>query len=194
MLRLINDWLDYEIKRAVNFTVLACEVEYQAAIQGVEVTLKIDRVHALPEGGLEIIDYKTGAKPSYDSWGTERITNPQLPIYASYYAAEQTVSSVQFGMVKTKDHAFVGVAETNFKAEPEKRKPKFIQDFDNWASLKAHWQQSIDAIVSEIKAGEASVVFENADDLRYCEVLPLLRLQERAMQFESPTPSTESRV
>lgn len=187
MLRLINDWLDYELTRAVNFTVLGCEVAYQAVIQGVEVTLKIDRVHALPEGGLEIIDYKTGAKPSYDSWGTERITNPQLPIYASYYAAEQSVSSVQFGMVKTKEHAYVGVAEANFEAEPEKRKPKFIQDFDNWAALKAHWQQSIDAIVSEIKAGEAGVVFENADDLRYCEVLPLLRLQERAMQFETQT-------
>lgn len=184
MQRLINDWLDYELKRAVDFKVFACEVEHKVVIQEVEVTLKIDRVQHLPNGSLEIVDYKTGAMPSVDSWGTTRITNPQLPIYASYYPAEQTVSSVQFGMVKTSAHQYTGVSEENFETESAKRKPKFTQDFADWSALKAHWLSSIEAIVGEIKAGVAEVVFEDVKALQYCEVTPILRLQERVMQFE----------
>ncbi len=39
-------------------------------------------------------------------------------------------------------------------------------------------------IATEIKAGEASVKFSDKNALSYCEVLPLLRLPERQLQFE----------
>jgi hypothetical protein len=54
---------------------------------------------------------------------------------------------------------------------------------NNWLLIR-HWQTSIQAIALEIKPGKAAVRFENEDDLRDCEVKPLLRLPERKLQME----------
>jgi probable DNA repair protein len=183
--RLVADWLAFEKSREVRFTLTGCEYEQKTLINGIEVTLKVDRIHQLENGGVELVDYKTGQVPKMSSWGKERITEPQLPIYAVFYAAEdQKVVGVQFGMVKTKDHHFVGVSEVNFEVDADKRKPDFIREFEDWESLKMHWQASIESMVVEIKMGKAPVVFESPNDMLYCEVLPILRLPERQLQFE----------
>jgi probable DNA repair protein len=192
--KLISDWLQYEKTRSVNFNIVACEAEKQVDICGIEVTLKIDRIHALENGAIEFIDYKTGQIPKISSWGETRITEPQLPIYAAFGADDNThISGVQFAWVKVAEHTFSGVAEANFETEPDKRKPKFIQNFSDWHSLLTHWKTSIKSIAEEIKQGEAAVRFEDASLLMYCEVLPLLRLPERQLQFERfQDPSIES--
>lgn len=182
--KLVAVWLAFEKSREIAFDMVACEVEKKVNIGGIEVTLKIDRIHRLASGGLELVDYKTGRLPSIKSWGDDRITEPQLPIYAVFYDDEQHVASVQFGLVKTAEHDFIGISEANFEAEKDKRKPEFIRNFVDWQHLKNHWKVSIEAIVQEIKAGEAAINFQNETDLLYCEVLPLLRLPERQLQFE----------
>jgi exodeoxyribonuclease-5 len=182
--KLIGDWLQYEKARNIVFNIVDCEAEKQVQICDIEVTLKIDRIHALENGDIEFIDYKTGQVPKMTSWGEARITEPQLPIYAAFYDESYQVVGVKFGMVKIAEHAFLGVADTDFEAETEKRKPKFIQQFNDWQSLLKHWKTSIEAIAQEIKAGESAVKFEDENLLLYCEVTPLLRLPERHLQFE----------
>jgi exodeoxyribonuclease-5 len=59
-------------------------------------------------------------------------------------------------------------------------------DFPDWQSLLDHWKVSIQSIARELKSGEASIRFESEKQLAYCEVLPLLRLPERQLQFERP--------
>ena len=49
-----------------------------------------------------------------------------------------------------------------------------------------HWRNSIENIARELKSGEASIRFEDEKQLAYCEVLPLLRLPERWLQYERP--------
>ena len=189
--RLIGDWLQFEKARGIAFNTVACEAEKKVIICGIEVTLKIDRVHQLvnagqlENGGIEFIDYKTGQKPDISSWGENRITEPQLPIYAAFYSEDSShITGVHFGMVKTAEHAFSGISEVDFEAEIEKRKPKFIQNFTHWQDLLTHWKASIEAMALEIKSGEASIKFTDEKDLMYCEVIPLLRLPERKLQFE----------
>ena len=183
LFKLVGDWLRYEKLRNTSFEIVACEAEKKVQICGIEVTLKIDRIHQFADGGIEFIDYKTGQKPNMNSWGEARMIEPQLPIYAVFYA-EENVSGVQFGMVKTAEHAFLGVSEANFDAEVDKRKPKWIQQFNSWQALLNHWQTSIENIAGEIKAGVAAVKFDDDKNLAYCEVIPLLRLPERELQFE----------
>ena len=183
--KLIGDWLRFEKARGVGFNIIACEAEKKITIRGIEVTLKIDRIHQLEDGGQEFVDYKTGQIPKMNSWGEDRITEPQLPIYAAFYADDATqVAGVQFGMVKMAEHDFTGLSAEHFEAEPEKRKPAFIRQFSHWQALLLHWQTSIEALAEEIKAGEAAVCFNDESDLAYCEVKPLLRLPERQLQFE----------
>ena len=189
LFKLVSDWLKYEKIRNITFNIVACEAEKQVDICDIKLTLKIDRIHQLADGGIEFIDYKTGQMPKMNSWGETRITEPQLPIYATFWApfgaeANAPVAGVHFGMVKIAEHAFEGVSEANFVADVDKRKPAFIQNFSDWQALLAHWKTSIEAIAQEIKAGAASVKFEDENLLNYCEVIPLLRLPERQLQYE----------
>jgi exodeoxyribonuclease-5 len=185
LLKLIGDWLQFEKERGVVFKIVGCEVAKVVQICGIEVHLKIDRIHQLENGSLEFIDYKTGQVPKTKSWGEDRITEPQLPIYASFYADNMhSVSGIYFGMVKTADHEFSGLGETNFEAEQSKRKPTFTQNFVDWPHLLNNWKASIEAIALELRAGEAATRFNDETELMYCEVTTLLRLPERQLQFE----------
>lgn len=185
LFKLVGDWLQFEKHNGVSFQIIACETAQQVQICGIEVTLKIDRIHQLETGGLVFVDYKTGQLPKTKNWGEDRITEPQLPIYATFYHADvEKVAGVYFGMVKIAEHAFSGVAEACFEEEPAKRKPAFIKDFSDWPNLLAHWKTSIEAIALELKSGEAVVRFTDENELMYCEVTPLLRLPERKLQFE----------
>lgn len=183
--KLIGDWLQFEKTRGVVFSIVACEAEKQVQICGIEVTLKIDRIHALENGRLEFIDYKTGQLPKMNSWGEDRITEPQLPIYATFFVDDASlIAGVHFGMVKIADHAFSGVSEVNFELEVEQRKPVFTQNFSDWQHLLNHWKSSIEAIALEVRNGVSVVRFNDENELMYCEVIPLLRLPERKLQFE----------
>jgi exodeoxyribonuclease-5 len=192
LLRLVGDWLVYEKARGVSFRIVDCEVGKKVQICGIEVTLKIDRVHQLETGGLEFIDYKTGQMPKIKSWGEDRITEPQLPIYATFYAdPAQQVAGIHFGMVKTAEHGFSGISVDNFEAEQGKRKPAFANDFSDWQQLLQHWKTAVEAIATEVREGEAAVRFSDENALTYCEVTPLLRLPERKLQFERFQESVE---
>lgn len=183
--KLIGAWLQFEKARGVDFKIVACEATKKVDICGIEVTLKIDRVHQLAQGGLEFIDYKTGQIPKMNSWGEDRITEPQLPIYATFYADDLTqVAGVHFAMVKLADHTFVGLDEVGFEVESTMRKPTFTQNFTHWQHMLQHWKASIEAIALEIRHGESVVQFADENDLKYCEVKALLRLPERKLQFE----------
>jgi exodeoxyribonuclease-5 len=185
LFKLVGDWLQFERSKGVSFSIVGCEAERKVKICGIEVTLKIDRIHKLEDGGLIFVDYKTGQVPKIRNWGEDRITEPQLPIYATYYVEDSTqVAGVYFGMVKTAEHDFSGVTEDNFKEEVTKRKPAFIKAFTDWQSLLMHWKSSIESIAQEIKSGESAVKFTDENELIYCDVKPLLRLPERKLQFE----------
>jgi len=185
LLRLIGDWLVHEKTRGIPFRIVDCEVGRKVDICGIEVTLKIDRVQQLESGGLEFIDYKTGQMPKIKSWGEDRITEPQLPIYATFYADPgEQVAGVYFGMVKTAEHGFSGISADHFASEQGKRKPAFANDFSDWQHLLNHWRTAIEAIAAELREGEAAVRFSDENELMYCEVTPLLRLPERKLQFE----------
>ncbi len=184
--KLVGAWLAFEKEQGIAFHIIGCELEKQVDISGIEVTLKIDRIHQLGDGGMVFVDYKTGQTPKVSTWGEDRIAEPQLPIYASFYFDDdsQTIVGLQFGMVKTAEHSFEGVSQYSFDIEASKRKPKFTQQFSDWGNLLEHFKTSIEAIAEEVKTGEASVKFNDEKALSYCEVLPLLRLPERQLQFE----------
>jgi probable DNA repair protein len=66
--KLVSDWLAYEKQRDIPFNIIACEADKKVLIGDIEVTLKIDRIHQLADGGIEFVDYKTGQMPKTISW------------------------------------------------------------------------------------------------------------------------------
>ena len=191
--RLIGGWLHAELQRNHDFTVIACEREVNVGIQGIRFRMFVDRIDQLEDGSLLVIDYKTGANIDTRNWATERLTEPQLPIYASIQPpSEGAVNGVVFAKVLMKDPTWVGLARqdkllTKVTGLESKAGRKLFPEaqFPDWNSVLQHWKRCVHGVAQEIKAGEAGVRFDRAEDLRWCDVKPLLRLDERQAQLQA---------
>jgi probable DNA repair protein len=186
--QLLQVWLTFERER-LPFTVQACELDLDLTLDGLDIHLKLDRVDVSAEGELIVIDYKTGSQLDYSSWGKDRITEPQLPIYAALALEGESVAAVCFARVRVDDQGFVGVASGDgllpgLKALASARRTFDETRFPDWEALMRHWRASILGVVSEIKQGWSPVTYEDVSDLMYCDVRPLLRLPERGLQLE----------
>lgn len=181
--KLLALWLTVEEKRGLPFEVVACEQPAEVEIEGIKVKMVVDRIDRLADGRQVIIDYKTGAGIDTKNWAAQRITEPQLPIYAALVNDE--VAAVVFAKVLLDKPAFAGVADEKdilpgvHGVGDDKQKIFDPAEFPDWIAVVTHWRERLHAVASEVKAGVASVSFADEQGLQYCEVLPLLRLPER---------------
>ncbi len=189
--KLALTWLwEVERERPQAYTATLIEKEFKLLIEGIQVKLVIDRVDTLDDGRLVVIDYKTGSAPDFKNWASAQITEPQLPVYAAFLLQDADIAAVCFGKVRLTDGGFAGVAAGEdvlpgvkaYNAEKNNVFPP--EQFPDWPSLLSHWRHTIIRTAQSLKTGEAGVVFTSEKDLAYCDVLPLLRLPERQLQFE----------
>jgi exodeoxyribonuclease-5 len=192
LVKLVTAWLlEVEMQRMQDFEVIACEQENNIEIEGVRIKLVVDRVDKLADGRLLVMDYKTGNKIDFKNWGQATITEPQLPIYAAFLLQDKEVGAVCFAKVTLDKAGFAGISATPDLVQGaavfgESRAKAIFdeQQFLDWNSVFAHWRDRITQTALVLKQGQAHVQFENEKQLAYCEVLPLLRLAERQLQFE----------
>ena len=181
--RLLERWLAVEADRPQPFAVIACEQPAEVEIEGIRVKMVVDRIDRLADGRQVIIDYKTGASIDIRNWAAARITEPQLPIYAALVNDE--VAAVVFAKVLIDKPAFAGVAESReilpgVQGLGEERQKIFPPgEFPDWVAVITHWRERLHAVAREVKDGFAAVSFSDEAELKYCDVLPLLRLPER---------------
>ena len=186
--QLLAVWLDLELMRA-DFSVVACEKKYPLDVDGLTLNLTIDRIDRLTDGGLVVIDYKTGSSVASKSWADDRIAEPQLPIYAVLALAGENVAAVSFAKIRSDETKFIGLSAESAVLPAVAALSKVTANsafnrFNDWEALLEHWYLSLSNIAQEIKAGEARVTVSKETDLVYCDVKPLLRLPERLLQFE----------
>jgi probable DNA repair protein len=172
---LLGQWLVLELARPTPFSVIACEQKAEVKIEGIAIAFKVDRIDELADGRRLIIDYKTG-DPKTKEWDGERIAEPQLPVYATHVDGHP--AAVTFAKVRADDCAFVGLGAEAGLVDGVKAAP-------DWLATLEQWHAAITAVAGEIRDGHAAVSFARDDDLKYCDVLPLLRLPEAKMQEES---------
>ena len=191
LVKLVMMWLDTYEKDRPAFKVAACEAERTLEIEGVSIKLVVDRIDELEDGRQLIMDYKTGNAVNFKNWGEEIITEPQLPIYAAFALEGQGVAGVCFAKVKWDKPGFAGIlAEPKLIKGPygytEARGRKIFSEeqFPSWTSIISYWHDNISATVLSLKAGDAKVQVQDLKHLAYCEVMPILRVAERELQFE----------
>jgi probable DNA repair protein len=184
--QLLALWLAVEAERQP-FSVQDCEKEAQIAPHGLQITCRIDRIDRIAEG-LVIIDYKTGALPKTTAWVEERITEPQLPLYASIALQNEQIVAACFARVNSEECVFNGASAVDFgagvKAIQDLSAQNKLKAFGDFDALLQHWHDSLHLLAQEIMQGVANVRFSKEADLVYCDVKPLLRLPEREWQFE----------
>lgn len=183
---LLETWLALEAERTP-FNVHACEQEEIIHVQGLQIRCRIDRIDALEEG-LLVIDYKTGTLPKMAAWADERVTEPQLPFYASIVLQNEAVVGACFARVNIEECKLDGASEANigagFKPMHEMKSNQTLRQFGGFDALLEHWRTQLNLIAAETVQGVADVRFADEADLAYCDVKPLLRIPERQWQFE----------
>jgi hypothetical protein len=185
---LLAAWLELEAARPP-FRVLAREERHRLDIEGLPVSVVVDRVDQLGDGRLAIIDYKSGRGDRSASWNAERITGAAV---ADLCRAGLSRSRGGGGGAGAGDARRAGLPRRRRRRGPAARRegagraaPALRRgQFPDWAALRALWAERLREVAREVKQGTAAVVFRNEADLKYCEVKPLLRLAERRQQWE----------
>ncbi|MBL8486818.1 MAG: PD-(D/E)XK nuclease family protein [Rhodocyclaceae bacterium] len=180
---LLAEWLALEAERPGDFTVEAREAAREVDVEGLRLELRIDRADRLADGRRVLIDYKTGAAASPAAWARPRVTQLQLPLYAAWVMAGEPPAAVVLARVRRGDCGFAGVAAGDGLV-PDVRgigghRSFPPEAFPDWASLLGHWRVSIAALAREFRDGDARVIDAGEQELRFCDVKPLLRLAER---------------
>jgi hypothetical protein len=79
--RIVRAWVDDFERPRPPFVVSEIEVSRPLALNGLELSLRVDRIDTLASGGVAIIDYKTGFASLPYRWFDARPEAPQLVLY-----------------------------------------------------------------------------------------------------------------
>ena len=197
----VRQWLALEGAR-LPFRVLEVEQKRVLSVKGLALEVRLDRLDAV--AGVHnkvIIDYKTGATlPNVlRDWKTARPLNLQVPAYAMMLeqsAAPETLGVDQIanpsadpsadqvvGLVLVQLHAKeMAVAGLIQQQCLDLKGPKTLDEAkfedENWQTMLTRLRTSIETLAIEFMTGHALNESWSKDDLKYCDVLPLLRLSE----------------
>ena len=195
---LLLDWLALEKNRPA-FEVIGFEEPYTLSIESLGFKIKVDRIDklsvsdALPNGGLLILDYKTG-KASINDLLKIPIVKPQLAtyLYAPIETDKTEVVGLGFGLLHHHDgvkfsslvaHEGVLEAEKNqFDKLSEKEKHIFFQL--SWQEGLVLLKEQVAELVDSLKQGEAYLKLDREDDMAYTQSLLALRLPDAKGQLD----------
>jgi len=169
---LIEEWLDYEAKRA-DFTVEAGEEKLAATVGDLKLQVRVDRIDAVA-GGRVIIDYKTGMLNGV-SWDGLRPDEPQLPLYAAFGQIDH-LKGVLLGRVREDNVKFIGRVEdarTVMPGETKLTKPPYS------AEMLRGWQAVLGDLGQQFLRGEAQVdPKQYPKTCKFCDLPALCRIAE----------------
>lgn len=147
--KIIMLYLELEMARPP-FTIKHIEFSINFIASKLNISLRLDRVDELENGDWLIIDYKTGS-PSISHWFSERLTEPQLPIYA---LTEPKIKGIVYGQLQQRDIKNKGVCayDMNIKGI-ESIEKKYKTD---WQEQLKQWQHAVHLLADEYIDGEIS--------------------------------------
>ena len=124
----------------------------------------------LGDGGLAILDYKTGDPGATKDWFRDRPRAIQVPLYASHAAQRVTAAAIA---AVTADAGYKGYwPEGGFPDKPAK-----LIEYD-WPAQLARWRTQIDALVREHAAGDTRVFRADLEEAKGAYA-PLTRIDEQ---------------
>lgn len=166
------------------FEVVATEQDLAAELAGLPFRVRVDRVDRI-EGGLLVLDYKTGrATPS--QWRGTRPDAPQLPLYAILKGEE--VGGIAFMAIDDKGVTLKGLAREPQCIDGLEPPERFALTDDkqkgfDWNGIRDHWRAWLARLASEHREGVAVVDPKQPTTCRYCHLATLCRV---APGFDPP--------
>ncbi|GGY69969.1 ATP-dependent helicase [Cellvibrio zantedeschiae] len=168
--QLLTEWLSAERERP-DFDVVAIEEDNDIEFAGLKLKLRIDRIDEFSNGDRLLIDYKTG-NASSKSWQGERITEPQLPLYA---VTGKDITAISFAQINRKQQKWDGLGELHDTSLNQQG----IKPSDDWQYQLQEWRDQLQKLANDFIAGDARVDFKDATLETYAaDLIPLTRLAD----------------
>ena len=168
---LLDAWNRLETART-DVAIESLELGLTAEFNEIGLNLRIDRVDRIGDAHL-VIDYKTGTIGNRLT--QDRLLDPQLPLYA---LTNESVQGVLYAEIDETRPRLKGISELEVaqaKVDPPAG--------GSWAGQRERWQNQIDTLTEEIKAGFASVT---PYDDRACQLCHLRGLCRVAATDQAP--------
>ena len=176
----LQSWLGFELTRPA-FEVRSLEQTLHWTYQTLSLNMRLDRLDQLDDGSVVVLDYKTSLnrRNPLDDWLRPRPIELQLPLYAGHLQQQgQEVGGAALAWLNTRAPGVTGYAQEPLGdvMTPESASKKYV--LPDWASQVQLWQTAIEALAEEFCTGYAANQIWNEQDLMFCDVLPMLRLNE----------------
>jgi probable DNA repair protein len=180
-LAVLAAWLDVEAQRPP-FAVREVEREHPWRHGPLALKVRVDRMDALADGRMLIVDYKTGmgqASPEAD-WSRTRPVNLQLPFYAAVLAEDEDgvdVAGLMLAQIHARQVGALGLGDEDVDIAgvvPASRSKYF--GGEAWREILQRWRSAIAALADEYARGHAANASLRLADLKYCDAMPFLRL------------------
>lgn len=193
LVNLVTEWLRYESAR-VPFTVLETEQKAHAAIAGLQLHLRLDRIDRLIDDTLLVIDYKTGnVSPSV--WEVPppgedrpRPDDVQLPLYANFAldCDPSDIGGLVFAKVRVGESVFAGfVRNARATLRSDLRSNTNLVKKHLTSEQLSAWRAYIEKLARDFLAGRAVVdPRDYPDTCEFCGLQALCRVQEHPPQSE----------
>ncbi len=185
----LSQWLDHEMEREP-FTVEEHEKAFPAQVNGLPLSLRVDRIDRV-NGGRLILDYKTG-KVASSMWNGERPDEPQLPLYGIHGPVDD-LRGVLFAQVR--------VGDMDFKGRVEDARKTVSRSLDGRSALVSdpltrpaldEWEVTLGALAEQFLAGGAAVVPKQyPKTCKYCPLPALCRVAETPAILEAEDDEEE---
>ena len=180
LVRIVEHWLQYELKHRSDFRVVAVEEARTVQIGPLAFTGRPDRIDQTSDGARVVIDYKTGG-PVSGAWLDQRPDEPQLPLYLA--ALEPDAKAIAFARVRAGDFCLSGLAATPELLPGQNR--SWEKSFPDWQTLVDHWSVVLDRLATAFADGDAAVnPKRRPQTCRYCNLPTLCRINERGATID----------
>ncbi len=170
LLRIFTKFLTQEDLRPA-FAVLDVEQSIETQIGALKLAMRIDRVDKLIalEGAVDdaqlnelsqhivVIDFKSGSTINLKGLADERLTAPQLPLYAHALGIDR-IDAVAYARVSDdhQDYVGKGTAESGL-ATKSKTSRSGEQVELGWLELRDHWSAKLSRLANELLDGDAEL-------------------------------------
>ncbi|HLH01872.1 MAG TPA: PD-(D/E)XK nuclease family protein [Bryobacteraceae bacterium] len=165
------DWLKLERERLIPFTVETVEEDRTIEIAGLRLRLRLDRMDRLPNGGLVLIDYKSGEQKR-SKLECPRPDEPQLLVYAAGIGPQ--VEGILFAQLKQRD-----VRPHGFTRQKHFRNIRTVDALETaWSDKAREWTEEVEQLAAQFQAGFAALDPKKGA-CAYCAQVAFCRIHER---------------
>ena len=140
VVRLLRELVDVDLQRE-GFSVRDVELSTEIDLNGVRLGLRIDRIDRLDDGGVAILDYKTGGRRKFLDGSGEPV-DAQLLVYAM--AVADPVAALGFYNIDSRETALDACGREDMGAE-------------DWQQALERWTQAVASAAGEFAAGDVRI-------------------------------------